>query len=238
MLTNYLSSHPAVRCHHEPFRKRGWHPDLRCYNNSLDALDHITKHGLSISNYRRVVSCAQSLLKRSTGNTIVAPWKTLPKDGLEGFKITWAQAQAMQAPFNHWLGKQEHLRVILLSRQDVLARYVSYELAQKSGVWHASSATKTPVKLTIDPQKFRVFCALQETQKNSMKTLLRQTNNNFIDVNYEDLVASTDETMHHIFDFLGTIAPQKLLHTTTKLVRSSLRDVITNYSELEQQGLL
>lgn len=238
MLVNYLSSHPLVRCHHEPFRKTGWHPDLLAYDKPLDALNHISRSGLNISNYRRVVSYAQSALNKSTGNTIVAPWKRFPEDGIEGFKLTWAQADSMKSQFKKWLVNQEGVKVILLGRDDVLARYVSYELAQRSGLWHASTPPKSHVKLQVDPQKFSLFVSSQEKQRNSMRELLLKTDCEFTNISYETLIANPETVMKGIFGFLGTTATRRLLRTTTKLVRPSLKDIITNYAELEQQGLV
>lgn len=236
MLVNYLSSHSIVRCHHEPFRQRGWHPDLQSYDNALDALNHITYEGLSISNYRRVVSYAQSVLGKCTGDTIVEPWKVLPKDGIEGFKMTWAHADKMWPEFTQWLESQNRLKVILLTRQNVLARYVSYELAERSGLWHSSSPSNALNRLHVDPEKFNLFTELQEQQKQSMTELLLQTNCEFLDITYEELVGAPEDSMHGVFDFLGTIPSQKLLQTTAKLINAPLRDVIINYTELEQQG--
>lgn len=227
-----------MRCHHEPFRKTGWHPDLLAYDNPFDALNHISRGGLTISSYRRVVSYAQSVLGKSTGNTIVAPWKRLPEDGVEGFKLTWAQADTMKAELKKWLVSQEGVKVILLGRDDVLARYVSYELAQRSGLWHASTPPKSHIKLQVDPQKFSLFLSSQEKQRNSMRELLLKADCGFTSISYESLIANPEAAMKDIFGFLGTTPTRRLLRTTTKLVRSSLKDIITNYAELEQQGLV
>ncbi|MFT5607912.1 MAG: LPS sulfotransferase NodH [Arenicella sp.] len=238
MLVNYLSSHPKIRCHHEPFRKRGWHPDLRAYDKALDALNHIQFQGLSTSTYHKTVSSLQSILRKSTGNTLVSPWKVLPEDSVEGFKITWAQADTMPSEFRQWLIQQKHLKVIVLSRVNSLARYVSYELAKRTGVWHSSSARNTLNQLYVDPRKFKVFCQQEVAQKSAIEALMSQTECELMRVNYEQLLATPDSTMKTIFEFLGSVSTAKLIQETQKLASSPIQDIITNYSELEQQGLV
>jgi hypothetical protein len=57
-------------------------------------------------------------------------------------------------------------------------------------------------------------------------------------VNYEQLLATPDSTMKTIFEFLGSVSTAKLIQETQKLASSPIQDIITNYSELEQQGLV
>lgn len=228
-----------VHCHHEPFKSRGWHPDLQSYNNPRDALDHISAHGLSISNYRRVVSYAQSFFGKNTGNTLVMPWKSLPENGNEGFKITWWQAvETLHSAFSSWLAEHPQLKVILLSRENTLARFVSYELAKKSGVWHAVSPPKKSVKLHIAPDQLMDFHQLQIKQKKIVNALLLQNNIDTFSVCYEHLISEPKTVMDNIFHFLGTQPSPELIQTTTKLVHQPLNEIVSNYDELEQLGLI
>jgi len=203
MLVNCLSSHSNVRCHHEPFNQHGWHDQIQHYSNSTDALKHLDKHGLSIPLNKKVISLIQKKLRLHRGRIIIDPFKNENKITSEGFKITWAQTSNMFEPMKMWISSKEEIKVIFLYRYDYLARFVSYQLANVSGVWNSSHKKYSYEPFNISAISFKKFCDSESRIENKMLEMLSSLNRNVSFLSYEALVDNPLELTNKQFHFLG-----------------------------------
>jgi len=237
LLVNYLNSHADVLCHHEPFNQHGWHPDIRGYASSLDALNHITNKGLKIPVSKRFMSTLRSLLNLS-GNKLIQPWKFLKTTTISGFKITWGQSVPMIQEMKQWLEENKETKVIFLSREDLLARYVSYVAAEKTGVWHANEGISSSFSFDLDIEKYRSFLKGVHIESELLKKMLDAVGNELIMVSYEELKSSPLETTNKIFNFIGVSELKSLETVTSKRINQPLDRIIRNYNELVREGLV
>jgi LPS sulfotransferase NodH len=135
-----------------------------------------------------------------------------------------------------WLYLQKSgVRIIHLKRRNLLARYLSFELAKRSNLWIASENNVDNLKyeepIIIDPKS----CI------NNIKQMVHRqakyeevfTNNPMIETVYEDLVANTRDECARLLKFLG-LAEHDLSNQSLRKQRTKrLSEVIANYNELK-----
>ncbi|GAA6136259.1 hypothetical protein NBRC116583_00060 [Arenicella sp. 4NH20-0111] len=237
LLTNYLSSHPVVRCHHEPFNQTGWHNEIKHYDRALNALNHLEKKGLTISNYKKLQSLGRSIVKRHNGSTHVDPFKKSKDIKCEGFKLTWAQGKPMLEDLGLWLTQNAHIKCVFLYRFDFLARYVSYKLSRKNKVWHSNSKPRDATPFEVDPVEFKAFCHQQQTLEQDFLTMLTNTKTNTFITSYEDLCKAPLSRVNEVFSFLRCPSINALKEVTTKLVVQDLESLVLNYKSLNSAAV-
>jgi len=131
------------------------------------------------------------------------------------------------------LVKMEDLYIIHLKRRNILRSVVSQEIAKKSGHWERQSGQETDLKdkaVTLTTEDLDAhFHRTREFEERGDEMF---KDHPMITVYYEDLADNPDGAFDEIMDFLGLPHGQP----QTNLVKQnpeSLKDLITNYDELE-----
>lgn len=236
LLTNYLSSHPNVRCHHEPFNQTGWHRELRMYERPIDALKHMDMHGLSISSYQKFKSALRGVLGIQNGSSLADPFKKNTQIESEGFKLTWSQANPMFDDTLQWLESQNKVKCIFLYRYDYLARYVSYQLARSNRLWHSGSKTHNVTPFTVSLASFEKFCQRQlDIEQKHLNMLARSKTQTFM-VSYEEFTKNPISKTNEVLDFIGRSPIKAAEALTNKLVVDDLNMIVINFKTLNDMA--
>ena len=233
MLVNCLSSHPNVLCHHEPFNNNGWHKQIRNCPSALDALNHLDNNGLSIPLTSKLVSLVQKELGFHRGRIIIDPFKNRNTISSEGFKITWAQSNTMFDSMKKWISQKENMKLIFLYRHDVLARFVSYQLANMSGIWNSNRKNYSYKPFKISTISFKQFCDSEIKLESKMLEMISSSNTDVSFMAYEDLVSDPLKTTNMGLNFLGCNNISHLNIVTTKVIATPIRELIINFDELK-----
>jgi len=237
LLVNSLSSHPNVRCHHEPFNQHGWHPDLSDKKSPDEALSYLSQKGLSIPLHIKAYSYSQHFIGRHRGKVVVDPFKKKSSVLHEGFKITWAQAASMISSLENWLSKNEQVRCLFLYRHDYLSRFVSYQTAHASGVWNSSYKKVTPESLNVSPTALQKFVDAEIKVETQLLRMLGVTGINLSALSYEDLSYKPLKVVNDQLNFLGCKSLPQINLTTHKVINKPIEDIVQNFSDLPTEEL-
>lgn len=128
--------------------------------------------------------------------------------------------------------RQTPVRVIHLRRRNLLDRYLSLQLAQRTNVWvtvkKTTDAYNAPIKL--DPAAcFNDFSRYHWQEKESEALF---TGCPLLNVTYEDLTHQKEKTIRGILDFLGVSWHELTTGVKKQRVRSK-QEIIENYEELK-----
>ncbi len=130
-----------------------------------------------------------------------------------------------------WLARQENLKIIYLTRRNLLATYTSLLVAQKDkryAIRDQSQRSQTTVR--IDPQT-----CLEEFEKRAKYEHTIEQNIERQDVLrwfYEELAAAQESQLKQAQEFLGVTVCDLKIKLVKQEVRP-LREVIENYAELQ-----
>lgn len=127
----------------------------------------------------------------------------------------------------------DKLKVIHLTRWNRLRTVISLEIAFKTGQWTKSGKSGGPKekRVTLDPLK--LLKRLEQIEEGEAATRARFCDRQILEIVYEELVRSPDETFEAVGAYLGVhgIDPGKI-----RLKRQnpeSLAQLIVNYDEVE-----
>jgi LPS sulfotransferase NodH len=127
----------------------------------------------------------------------------------------------------------DKLKVIHLTRWNRLRTVISLEIAFKTGQWTKSGKSGGPKekRVTLDPRK--LLKRLEQIEEGEAATRARFCDRQVLEIVYEELVRSPDETFESVGAYLGVhgIDPGKI-----RLKRQnpeSLAQLIVNYDEVE-----
>lgn len=129
--------------------------------------------------------------------------------------------------------KNENVKIIHLTRKNLLRNYISYIVAQKTNLWSPDLYLKRPLtRLAINPEESINYFKRIENQKNILLQKLK--GNNIHHIEYETLIHSPINSVRGIFSFLhirydGPIKPGALPNAYP------LKKIITNYAELKEK---
>lgn len=152
--------------------------------------------------------------------------------------------KSYREPIKH-AAQERSARTIILHRRNLLKRYCSFEMAQKTNVWsitHSeqgvvvnsteSRASEPPrdATLTIDLAELQRFVADENEALNRDREFWKGLTPTF-EIAYEDLVADFGSTMAAALEFIG-VSPLELSPQTIKQEHRALADVIDNYEEV------
>lgn len=129
---------------------------------------------------------------------------------------------------------EEGYRIILLYRENALAREISSQLAKQTGVWGQSSIKKYPnyleqelLSLNIKQMKKNIETYLEQLKE--YKNYLIQKKVNFFEVSFEDLFENSLETrlrqIKNICQFIG-VSPENM-----KNKHEEICDLLMNYRQ-------
>lgn len=212
LLSTTLHRHPQIRCPGELFHAEDF-PDNRLQTAERRELD------------------AEALIDRAL---------TEPGVRAAGFRILVQQPDAT-APA-HWSGAwqalsaRRALRVVFLRRADLLAQYVSFQIARKTGPFTPSpedpilEGARRPA-LQLDPGGFRAW--MREREQLCRQRRLQIDGKPRLELTYEALTSQWQRQIHRIQRFLG-VKPLALGPAKEKQESRPLSEVVTNYEELRK----
>lgn len=158
------------------------------------------------------------------------------------FKRGSAKVRCFKAMYNQiarpfaarYLVSNEDIRVIHLRRHNLLKVHVSTLLMNKRKLLQATAPTET-VWIEVNPQK--AIASMRKARERYESYDRAFERHPRLQVSYENLIDSnglTEDTRGRICEFLS-IAQLPMTSPLVKLNPDSLRDMVTNYDELEDE---
>jgi len=149
-------------------------------------------------------------------------------------------AKDIHTPYYDLFGTIQKLgtAVITLRRRNVLARYLSMEVATKSSVFHACSAQvardATDVKVDVDIPKFRQFVNRTFENWDRNVATFQKMGVRVLQLDYEDCVEDLNTCLQQVTNLFGLAPPSESLASSSKLVKlvKGLRSEISNLDEV------
>lgn len=141
-----------------------------------------------------------------------------------GFLLHRSGARIAHRPGELWrkLMLDRELRVISLRRENLLRRYISYELMRQKRTNRRTSSV-------FSPEELKTEFELREAELTWFDQ--RFSHHQMLPVSYEEMCASYNETMARIQTFLD-VPVQKLQTDTAPNLRLPLEQAIENYREV------
>ncbi len=212
-LCTLLDSHPEVLCHHEIFNPHVVGVARHLQNTSFRLGTREEREGDPVEFLGRV-------WERTEGRRAV------------GFKLCWKQNEAI---FDAVL-TDPGIRKIVLKRKNRIKSYVSLLLARQTGEWVVYDDLAAPSarpKVLVDESDLRSHIALNEGYYGEIESALTQPGNLGHFLNYEDLFENA--SLCAALEFLNVTQtdPALLSGRTWKLSSGCLRDVVSNFEDLE-----
>lgn len=134
------------------------------------------------------------------------------------------------APVLEALQGDTEVLVIHLAREDLLARYLSQRLAQARGFYNLRGGqAPAALRVRLEPRECEEDFTRTQRRRERFRRLL--AGHRVLEVTYEDLVASPEEVLGRVQEFLG-VEPRELTTPTRRLNPGSPRDSIENYDDL------
>ena len=139
--------------------------------------------------------------------------------------------------------KQNDIKVICLTRKDIVRRAVSeYRsdlLYEKIGVHNMTNSQDTSVLGPTKLEKANFLSFLERSllgvkDVSSMADLLAKNNVDLFHLNYEDLLKNTDSSLAELESFLNTEIKVRQTGKIKKITDDNLQNVISNYDEFQQ----
>jgi hypothetical protein len=217
MLCTLLGSHPEILCHHEVFNPDGAFYALELRDGSFDL------GGIEQRN-RDPLAFLERVWSADLGHSHV------------GFKMTHRQNETVLDT----VLRDADVRKIVLRRQNRVRTFVSQRISEETGQWEvyreADLVSQRP-RVHVDVGALRKSIAENEGYYGEVERLLEATGQLFVRVSYERLVVERDVECTRVLEFLGL--PEADRAAATLRIRgvrqnpASLRELITNYAELE-----
>lgn len=153
-----------------------------------------------------------------------------------GVKIKYDE---LLAPASHevlrWLLAQQRVRVIHLTRNNRLRRFISLLQISRTRVVTAfvGDAVPPPVPFSLSFEDCVAGIEAVIQQENQFRTMFSQ--HSVFEIAYEDFADSAAPKLHEVQKFLE-VNPEDLHTPTIRIGTSDLRAVIINYDQLQQQA--
>lgn len=231
MLATALGSHKRVTMYHEIFqddqetREKDFRADMRVYDRESDTMRIVRR-----ARYYRNGECGEKFLQEAV---FYPRWRPGPL--AVGFKLFYEQASSPKARKAwYYIDKHEQVRIIHLVRADPLQSWISFQIAERTGIWARDCNDRTSVG-TIDP-----FVGSVESCVNFVQNILRyraSTRDRFrkhhpFEIMYErDLCQNYTASIAMVQRFLEI--PIEEIHPFTLMQRSYTSDqILLNYGQL------
>jgi len=218
MVIGALATHPQIVAFGELFIPKRIGFNIEGYDNDSAKLLYL-RDKYPIEFLERYIFSSYSKDIRAVG------FKLFP-DQLEksSFQCVW-----------EWLIQNKDIKVILLTRHNLLATYTSLLIAQKTGTWGImNEAQRTDATITIDYEK--CVNAFKKRKEYRKKVLEYFKDHDLIDIPYEDMILDFNNYFKELQQSLGVDIHHLKVGPIKKEVRP-LSEVITNYSELRRKLL-
>jgi LPS sulfotransferase NodH len=215
MLLNLLNGHSRIQAFGELFRRPdaiGW--DVHPYQDHQGG---------------RVLELYRSDPRRFLETKVWGRW---PRgQGAVGFKIFYYHAR--EAPFSAvWdhLARQREIRVIHIKRHNILAQYLSLQIAHRTDVWSSTEwGAGAPEPIRLDPEECRRHFARVRGLEDEADAFF--AGHRMLQVSYEGLLADRKGEMARVQRFLG-VPEEEVRPKTVRQRTIPLRQAIANHDEL------
>ncbi|TCK19460.1 sulfotransferase domain-containing protein [Thiogranum longum] len=224
LLIDALTSHPDVSCVKRAFgqerRIKNPTPDHHSGTFFLYRTANLTRR-LQF-HFQRV-----DLIRGFLNDEIFA---SPPDKSVKGFRLIYAQAE--QYPELVKLLQSEQLKVIHLVRENILKTYISTITAPLHKMHHPRTGdTIKIVTIRLDPAETLAQLEKRAGQIQRMRNIFSSAP--YLEVSYENFSADREKESERILPFLGLHNESPLHSDLVKINPDSLRDIIENYSEIE-----
>ncbi len=222
-LVSLIQSHPNARCHYEVLSPHS----LRVRRGlRRDAVGYFQK--VVFRHPRRKTRAIGFKLMYFHGRTRWSDHGSSP--ARQPAPETIAQTEAVW----EYLIQSSDIRIIHLTRRNVLRTLISDIRARQSGQWTSRQHNVTGVdvsdKIHLDPHECRRAFELTRAMEDEARDLFR--GHPFLEVTYEELTDEPQQVMIAIERFLG-LDPHPLRSRFTKqYIARPIRDTLDNYEEL------
>ncbi|MEM7056076.1 MAG: sulfotransferase [Pseudomonadota bacterium] len=206
------------------------HPSIHCYGELLNPTQLIW-HPMAPEN----PSCGEAVRATDPGAFLEAvAWQLRPAQiRAAGFKLPEPQFHRAFQQVRQHLANVDDLHVIYLSRENLLARYVSQARALENKVWMVFDASGTPEgePIKIDATDLENFFKTEALLPRAIKAALDGCAS--VDMTYEALITMPVDAQHQLCAFLGVDyhPPEDV---SKKISTGSLPDQISNFDALAE----
>jgi LPS sulfotransferase NodH len=222
LLVRTLNSLEGVRCHGELLG-----PDkVRGYEDGFDLVN---------ASQSERKEREQRLLQERQSDPLAFIQKALAgSNTATGLKIIYTQflTPGWRDVVEYLLTTAE-IKFIHLTRQNLLRRYVSEQIAHAGGPIHsgAGGRSEVPMKIHVDVDAFLQRSTEIEAEASQLAALL--SSQQLLEITYEELAADTPATIGRIAQFLGVDIDHVAVEPALKKVGAAdLGDAVSNYQEL------
>ena len=132
-----------------------------------------------------------------------------------------------------WIEQNRDVAIILLSRQNTLATYTSFLIAQKTQVWQTlDKSQRSSINVTVDMEE----CLTEFETRERYESIVRAkiANHRVMEITYEDLSKDPSSSIIKIQEFLGLDCLEPAI-TQVKTEMRPLSEIIDNYRELKER---
>lgn len=223
-LRTSLNSNPKIACDGEIF-----HPDSSISLNALS--EKSTQHILSksFSKFKRTISNERKLL--------VGLLSSNPEKFLKEFYVSRNDVTALgfKIFFGHQdeiltnILKNENVKKIILTRQNMIRSYVSELIALKSNIWISKSGSNPLTKVKVDPNKLTQYVQSNMEKQDYVRNQIIGPS---MWLDYETITKDKFDPKELITFIDKRILNETFSSPLKKQNPFSLPDMITNYSEL------
>ncbi|MEO1508159.1 MAG: sulfotransferase, partial [Cyanobacteria bacterium J06633_23] len=211
-----LRKHPQVVGFGELFNRGQIVFNIKGYDNASKVLYKARKK-YPIDFLNRYIFSSYVRRKRAVG------FKLFPEQlDNQYFKCIW-----------DWIEQNQDIAIILLSRQNTLATYTSFLIAQKTQVWQTlDKSQRSSINVTVDMEK----CLAEFQRRERYDAIVRAkiANHRVMEITYEDLSKDPSTSIIKIQTFLGLDRAEPEI-TQVKSETRPLSEIIENYRELKEQ---
>ncbi|MDW3193928.1 MAG: Stf0 family sulfotransferase [Cytophagales bacterium] len=150
-----------------------------------------------------------------------------------GFKVFYQFSE--QAPYDDLYSKltqDKDLKVIHLTRENMLEKYISEVLAWQKREWTTKKETSNEDKITLDLAAFEAHVHQQKAQQ--AQSLEDFKEHSMISLSYESLTQDPETVLNEVQSFLG-VRIRKLFTVLEKQATYSLSDLLKNVDEVREK---
>lgn len=201
-------------------------------STALDAHPAVRCCGETLSPWRKDLPAGQSaerILRREV-------YCAAPGIAAAGFKLQAEDAREGERADARSFLRSIGVRAIHLYRRNLLRQLLSFEIAERTGVWILTGEKKRPAPVAIEIDVTEI-----EARFHDLERLYARNEKDFsgcpsIRVAYEDLAAfgqgvGEEAEMARVFRFLG-VAPNAVRPETRRQERRPLKSAIRNFAEV------
>jgi hypothetical protein len=242
----WLNQHPKIHCYGEVFLGHYLSADgfrAHCFRHPASRLLYMTgqarlvkKLGLKIIPDRLVHDYLDRLY---FGNDLAEPWTDIEKrvndrsprghKPLVGFKLMYSTLQQYGA-VDRWIDSNRP-KVIHITRENHLRKYVSLVKLSKTRVAHSKQAVQESPKVKIDANEFIRFSSQQKSYTDNYRKYLEK-NMPYLEISYEDFFGDMAASSGVILEFLEVDNMNMMMHEMKKIGSEDLSEDVENWDEL------